>query len=85
MPAVKQIAPQKLGRRLVSLLRDILSKGYLNIRGRVSANGVRGVNRHQTEIRRPHELDPPTYQGLALDNPPRLLGSASDIPRGLLK
>ncbi len=85
MPAVKRIAPQKLGSRLVSLLCDILSKGYLNVRVHVSANEVRGVNRHLTEIHRPHKLDPSNYQGLALDNPPRLLGSASDIPRGLLK
>jgi len=41
MPAVKRIAPQKLGRRLVSLLCNILSKRYLNVRGHVGANVLR--------------------------------------------
>ena len=43
MPAVKQIALQKLGRRLVSLLCNILSEGYLNARGNVRANGLLGL------------------------------------------
>ena len=41
MPALKQIAPQKLERRLAYFLSDVLPKGYLNVRGHVSAN-VRG-------------------------------------------
>ncbi len=43
MPAVKQIAPQKLEKRLAYLPFDILLKGYLNVRGHVRAN-VRGVS-----------------------------------------
>ena len=38
MPAVKQITPQKLERKLAYLLNEILSRGYLNVRGHVSAN-----------------------------------------------
>jgi len=61
-----------------------LPQDCLNVRGHVRAYGVRGgTNRHLTEIRRPHKLDPPTYQGLAPDSPPRSLGSTSDIPQDL--
>ena len=38
MPAVAQIAPQKLEKRLAYLPFGILSKGYLNVRGHVRAN-----------------------------------------------
>ena len=41
MPAAKQIAPQKLEKRLAFLPFDILSKGDLNVRGHVRANARR--------------------------------------------
>ena len=43
MPAAKQIAPQKLEKRLAYLPFDILPKGYLNVRGHVRANELRGL------------------------------------------